>query len=80
MVSIIQLVLRWISNYSSLARTDLTLYFVCLFQNNMTYFYDSHGNASKAVGAYESSNGIVLKVDNVLSPPSLPAVNPKVSA
>lgn len=48
-------------------------------ENNMTYFYDSHGNASKAVGAYESSNGIVLKVDNVLSPPSLPAVNPKVS-
>ena len=31
MVSIIQLVLRWISNYSSLAKTDLTLYFVCLF-------------------------------------------------
>ena len=42
-------------------------------QGNVTYFYDGHGNVSRVVGVYESSNGVIMKLDSVLTPPMPPA-------
>ena len=39
------------------------------FQDNVTSFSDSFGNVSRLVGAYEASNGILIKLDSVLTPP-----------
>ncbi|KAJ7377675.1 Stabilin-2 [Desmophyllum pertusum] len=46
-------------------------------QGNMTYFYDKYGNASKVIGVYESANGVIMKLDSVLSPPISAARRPK---
>ena len=35
----------------------------------MTSFVDKYGNVSRVIGVYESSNGIIVKLDNLLSPP-----------
>lgn len=52
--------------------------FLISFQGNVTSFSDSHGNVSRIVGAYEASNGIIMKLDSVLSPPPSSASSPKV--
>lgn len=44
----------------------------------MTSFSDSLGNVSRVVGVYEAPNGVVLKLDGVLSPPPSPESNPMV--
>ena len=44
----------------------------------MTSFYDQYGNVSKVVGVYESANGIIMKLDSVLSPPVSAANKPMV--
>lgn len=38
-------------------------------KDNVTSFSDSFGNVSRLVGAYEASNGILIKLDSVLTPP-----------
>lgn len=48
------------------------------FQNNVTSFSDSFGNVSRVVGVYEAPNGVVMKLDGVLSPPPPPDNNPMV--
>ena len=47
---------------------------VISFQGNVTSFYDGYGNVSRVVGLYESANGIIMKLDSVLTPPT-PAAN-----
>ncbi|XP_067024545.1 stabilin-2-like [Acropora muricata] len=48
-------------------------------ENNVTSFSDSFGNVSRVVGVYEAPNGVVLKLDGVLSPPPSPESNPMAS-
>ena len=38
------------------------------FQGNEVSFVDSYGNVSKVVRVYEASNGVIMKLDNVLTP------------
>ena len=47
---------------------------VISFQGNVTSFYDEHGNVSRVVGVYESANGVIMKLDSLLTPP-MPAAN-----
>lgn len=42
---------------------------VISFQGNVTSFYDEYGNVSRVVGVYESVNGIIMKLDSLLTPP-----------
>lgn len=46
---------------------------ICL-QGDVTSVYDEYGNVSRVVELYESANGIIMKLDNLLTPP-MPAVS-----
>lgn len=66
--------------------TELGCYFlvgilnlaVFSFQGNITSFYDKYGNVSRVVGVYESANGIIMKLDSLLTPPMPAASRPAV--
>ena len=51
---------------------------VISFQGNVTSFYDEYGNVSRVVGVYESANGIIMKLDSLLTPPMPSASRPGV--
>ena len=68
-----KLIRRYLIYQLFVSLSVIKLAVICL-QCSVTSFYDEYGNVSRVVGLYESANGIIMKLDSLLTPP-MPAVS-----